>query len=157
MKVGISNYVASAALAVIGGAAALYTYISQTFNPPTGFDLLMLAALACLVISIVLGGRGADDATAAVANDTWTMSSSGRAFELQAVLTLLGLILVLIATFVGAMSDRRESSVEARVERLEKQVRHLQVEQRGQGAEAPAPEPGPGGSPLGRGRGSDSG
>ncbi len=132
MKVGTSNYVASAALGGIGGGAALYTYISQTFNPPLAFDLLMVVALGCLVLSIVFGGRGADDATAAVANEEWTTSSSGIAFEVQSVLTLLGLILVLIATALGASSDRRESSVEARVESLQQQVHRLHAEQRRQ-------------------------
>jgi uncharacterized membrane protein len=125
MKVGTSNYVASAALAVIGGAAALYTYISQTFDPSTLFDVLMLLALACLVVSIVSGGLGADDATAAVAADTWTTDTSGAKFEIQAILTLVGLVLVLAATYVGATSERRESSVEARLGALEMEVREL--------------------------------
>lgn len=126
MKVGISNYVGGAALAVIGGAAALYTYISQTFDPCWLFNALMLAGLASLVLSIVLGGIGADEATAAVAADDWTMNSSGNSFNLQAVFTLLGLILVIVATLVGAGSDRRESSVEARLEALENEVQKLQ-------------------------------
>lgn len=130
MKVGISNYVGGAALAVIGGAAALYTYISQTFNPSAGFDGLMLLALALLVLSIVLGGMGADDATAAVANDTWTMASSGNKFDLQATFTLLGLILVIVATVIGASSERRESSVEGRVDTLEREVRKLNSQTR---------------------------
>jgi hypothetical protein len=130
MKVGVSNYVGSAALAVIGGAAALYTYISQTFNPSSLFDGLMLVALVCLVLSIFLGGMGADDATAAIANDTWTTGSSGNKFDLQATFTLLGLILVIVATVIGASSDRRESSVEARLETVEREVRELKTELR---------------------------
>jgi preprotein translocase subunit SecG len=129
MKVGISNYVGGAALAVIGGAAALYTYISQTFDPSGLFDVLMLVALLCLVASIFLGGRGADATTVAVANETWTTRSAGNDFNLQALLTLLGLLLVLGATVLGAMSDRRESNVETQVKTLEKQVDHLQIEQ----------------------------
>jgi hypothetical protein len=125
MKVGTSNYVASAALAVIGGAAALFTYISQTFDPPLGFDLVMLFALLCLVGSIVVGGLGADDVTSAVADATWTKSSAGAKFEWQAGLTLLGLVLVLIGTWVGATSARRESGLEERVQRLERQVKTL--------------------------------
>jgi predicted MFS family arabinose efflux permease len=122
MKVAISNYVASAALAVIGGAAALYTYISQTFEPPRAFWVLMVLGLACLVGSIVAGGLGADDATVAVADDTWTMNTSGGKFNGQAILTLVGLILVILATLIGASSDRRESSVEDRLEKIEQQI-----------------------------------
>lgn len=125
MKVGTSHYVATSALAVIGGASALYTYISQTFEPSTGFYILMLGGLGALVLSIILGGRGADDATSAVANGTWSMSSGADVFNKQAVLTLIGLIAVLVATVIGASSDRQESTVEARVEVLEKEVRQF--------------------------------
>jgi hypothetical protein len=126
MKVGISNYVASAALAVIGGAAALYTYISQTFDPPVGFWALMLAGLVCLVISIISGGLGADDATAAVAREDWDTSTSGGNFSFQAGLTMLGLILVLVATLIGASSDRRESSVEDRLDKVEQRLKKIE-------------------------------
>ncbi|HET9591302.1 MAG TPA: hypothetical protein VFP17_00140 [Solirubrobacterales bacterium] len=127
LKVGISNYVASAALAVIGGAAALYTYISQTFDPGNGFWVLMLIGLVCLVVSILVGGLGADDATHAVATGNWTTSSSGNKFNYQSILTLVGLILVLTATLIGASSDRRESTVEERLEKVEQQLRKIEA------------------------------
>jgi len=126
MKIGTSNYVASAALAVIGGAAALYTYISQTFDPSGVFEALMLIGLALLVISIVAGGLGADDATQAVATESWTTSTSGGKFNTQALLTLLGLVLVIIATLVGASSDRRESSVEERLDKVEQRLMKIE-------------------------------
>jgi hypothetical protein len=127
MKVGISNYVASAALAVIGGAAALYTYISQTFDPPDAFWILMLAGLVSLVVSIFVGGLGADDATHAVATGNWTTNTSGNRFNYQSMLTLLGLILVLLATWIGASSDRRGSSVEDRLDKVEQQLKKIEA------------------------------
>lgn len=119
MKVGTSHYVATSALAVIGGASALYTYISQTFEPSTGFYVLMVLGLVALVLSIILGGRGADDATAAVATGSWSFSTGADVFNLQAILTLVGLVLVLAGTIVGAGSNRMQSTVEARVGVLE--------------------------------------
>lgn len=127
MKVGISNYVASAALAVIGGAAALYTYISQTFNPSMAFEALMMCGLISLVLSIVVGGAGADDATNAVADDTWGKNTSGGKFNTQAVLTLIGLILVIAATVIGASSDRHGSAIEDRLEKVEQRLVKLET------------------------------
>lgn len=68
---------------------------------------------------------GTDDATNAVAEGNWSPRSGGDVFNWQAVLTLLGLLAVLGATAVGASSDRQKSTVEARVETLEKEVRQL--------------------------------
>jgi amino acid transporter len=127
MKVGTSNYVATSALAVIGGASALYVYVSQNFEPTASFYGSMLLGLALLVASIVLGGLGADDATADVAKGSWSLSSGGDYFNLQSVLTLLGLLCVLAATGLGVSSDRRESTVEARVTTLEQQLRQLRI------------------------------
>jgi hypothetical protein len=128
IKVGISNYVGSAALAVLAGAAALYTYISQTFEPPTCFDIVMVIAVILLVAAIVFGGRGADKSANAVAAGTWSTNSAGESFNLQALLTLVGLVLVLIAAAIGANSQRREGAVEERVTRLERQVHRLETQ-----------------------------
>lgn len=127
IKVGISNYVGSAALAVIAGAAALYTYISQTFEPSWCFDLAMVLAVICLVAAIFVGGLGADDTANAIADGNWEKRSAGPWFNLQAGLTLIGLVLVLIGAAIGANSQRREGAVEQRVAKLERQVRLLEV------------------------------
>jgi uncharacterized membrane protein len=127
MKVGTSHYVATAALGVIGGAAALFTYISPTFEVPGVFNVLMLVAVACLVVSIILGGRGADDITADVADNNWTLDSGGSAFNLQALLTLLGLVLVLVATGFGASSERQGADLGDRVDVVEKRVEELRA------------------------------
>lgn len=128
IKVGISNYVGSAALAVIAGGAALYTYISQTFEPPTCFDVVMVIAVVLLVVAIVFGGLGADNSANAVAADNWSKDSAGQWFNLQAVLTVVGLVLVLVAAAIGANSQRREGAVEERVTRLERQVDRLEAQ-----------------------------
>src|SRR4029077_12385022 len=109
MKVGISNYVGSAALAVLAVAAGLFTYISQMFQPPFSFYLLMVLAAGCLVFSLILGGGGADEVTGKVAPGTWSNQSTSQ-FNLQSIMTLLGLVLLLAATAVGATA-RTQASV----------------------------------------------
>ena len=128
IKVGVSNYVGSAALGVLAGAAALYTYISQTFEPPTCFDIVMVVAVILLVAAIVFGGLGADNSANAVAAENWSSDSAGPWFNLQALVTLVGLVLVLVAAAIGANSQRREGTVEERVTKLERQVHRLEVQ-----------------------------
>jgi hypothetical protein len=124
LKIGISNYVATAALAVLAGAAGLFTYISQSFDPPWTFYGLMIVAALALVASIVIGGDGADATVASIAEGEWDNSKTWQ-FNAQSVLTLLGLVLVLAATAVGATSTQRIGEPE-RLERLEAQMIQLQ-------------------------------
>ena len=105
MKVGISTYVATAALGVLAGALGLFTYISQTSAPPWTFYGLMLLTAAMLVISIVLGGDGQDKTVALVARGTWTNNANWQ-FNVQAVLTVLALLFLTAATAVGATAGK---------------------------------------------------
>jgi hypothetical protein len=122
IKVTISNYVATAALGVTAGAAVLYTYISQNFVTPTIFHLLMVGAVAALVLSIVLGGAGSDTIADKVAHDEWRKTTHLSSFNWQAILTLLGLLLVLGATVIGVGSDRQQSNVDKQLDALSHEV-----------------------------------
>lgn len=124
LKVGISNYVATAALAVLAGGLGLFTYISQSFNPPASFYVLMGLTAAVLVSSIFLGGHGADDTVSKVAQDTWRNEPIWQ-FNLQAMLTLMALVLLISATAVGATSPKESNSTERRFERIERHVTRL--------------------------------
>ena len=100
IKATISTYVATAALAILAGTVALFTYISQTFAPPWTFYLFMLLTAVTLVAAIVIGGDGQDLLVARVAKGTWTNESVWQ-FNAQAVLTLVALVFVIAGTAVG--------------------------------------------------------
>jgi hypothetical protein len=126
LKVGISNYVATAALAVLAGALALYTYIAQNFSPSWFFYASMGAGALCLVTSIFAGGIGADFSVAEAAGGRWANPVVG-AFNWQAGLTLLALLLIVGATAVGTTSDRAaDGSTDTRAE-LVREVRRLRI------------------------------
>lgn len=72
IKASIGTYVATAALAALAGALALFTWISQTFAPPWTFYLFMVLTAGALVASIYVGGRGQDWLVNEVAHDRWT-------------------------------------------------------------------------------------
>jgi len=101
IKVSISNYVGTAALAMLAGAVALFTYIQQNFNPSVTFYVLMLLSVIALVASFFAGGKGANSTADAVAKGTWSDTTKTTAYNVQAILTLAGLVLVLAAAAVG--------------------------------------------------------
>lgn len=59
VKVGISNYVGTATLAVLAGGVALFTYFQQNFNVSDLFYAFTAGAAVLLVVSLYLGGQGA--------------------------------------------------------------------------------------------------
>lgn len=127
IKVTISNHVATAALGVIAGGAALYTYISQNYEAPTAFHALMLLSVGALVLSIICGGFGSNALANKLASGEWTGETRLLSFNRQALLTLLGLVLVLVATAVGVGSDRQRSGTDTRLDALSREAGALRV------------------------------
>lgn len=125
LKVGISNYVGAAALAVLGGAAGLFTYISQNYNLTSWFYAVMVVSAVCLVGSIAIGGDGADVVVHQVARGKWRNAKTWQ-FNWQATLTLIGLVLVLVATAVGVRSTRAQARAATEAVKLEQQIIRLQ-------------------------------
>lgn len=107
LRTSISSYVGTATLAVIGGGVALFTYIQQSFAPPGLFYVCMALGAGLLVISFILGGRGASSTAAALADGTWSIATSKPAFNWQAILTLLGLLAVMAAAGLGTTAPVR--------------------------------------------------
>jgi hypothetical protein len=105
IKASISTYVATAALAVLAGALALFTWISQTFVPPWTFYGCMAVAVVFLVIAIFVGGLGQDWLVNEVAHDRWNNPPTWQ-FNWQSGLTLVALCFVTAATAIGATSVR---------------------------------------------------
>ena len=105
IKVGISNYVGTAALAVLAGAVALFTFFKQNYDPSIVFYVAFVVAVAALVASIFLGGRGANATAYYLADGTWTKDTRMADFDLQATLTLIGLILTVASAVLGTTSS----------------------------------------------------
>jgi hypothetical protein len=101
IKVGISNYVGSATLAVIGGAIAVFTYVQANFSVTPQFYWLFGAAVASSVLSLIVGGRAANTTAEAVATKSWKNATSKSMYNFQAISSLLGLGLLVVATLIG--------------------------------------------------------
>jgi hypothetical protein len=125
-KVGISNYVATAALAVLAGAGVLFTYISQNFNPPWTFYLFMGLTAVAVVASIYLGGDGSDATVAEIANGTWDNSRGLWQYDWQAILTLFALLSLIAGTAVGASSKPAVSDSSAKLDAIVRELRNIE-------------------------------
>ena len=121
IKASISAYVATATLGVLAGALALFTWISQTFVPPTSFYVFMGLAVLLLVASIVVGGDGQDALVAKVANDKWENEPIDQ-FSYQSFLTLFALIFVVVATVFGATSSRSSTDTDQQLRALDRNL-----------------------------------
>ena len=127
LQASLSNYVATAALAVLVGVAGIFTYVSQTFDPSFIFYILIASTALSLVVSIFIGGKGTDVVVEQIATRSWTPNERNGRYAAQATLTLLGLVLLLISTAVGVTAPRQQSTLEGRVDRLAREVASLTV------------------------------
>jgi hypothetical protein len=131
MKVGISTYVATAALAVMAGTLVIYTFVTASFQESWLFHALIFLGLLLLVLSIVLGGMASGQITDAIADDNWDPSSTkegplGGRFSQQAMLTVVGLVVVTVATIIGVGSASEMSRTDERIDDLVGDVHILQ-------------------------------
>ena len=106
LKASLSTYVNSATLAVLAGGVALFTYVQQNFQGLAFFYALTVIAFILLIASFIAGGRGANTVAEQLAAGTWTKDKKARAFNWQANLTLLGTLVLIVATAVGTSSHR---------------------------------------------------
>jgi hypothetical protein len=106
LKAGISNYVGTATLAVLAGGVALFTYVQQNFEVSGFFYGFTATAAALLIASFVAGGKGANTTADNLAKGTWNAGTNTPAFNIQAILTLLGTVALIVATAVGTSSHR---------------------------------------------------
>lgn len=107
IKTNISTYVGTATLAVIAGSVALFTYIQQNFSLSAFFYVFMAISVFASILSFIMGGRGANETAKTLAAGTWNKDTKTAAFNRQAILTLIGIIFLTIATVIGTTSPVR--------------------------------------------------
>jgi hypothetical protein len=146
LAVSLSSYVSTASLAVLAGAFAIFTYVSQNFQLDLSFYIPITLTALLLVASIFAGGKGSAWVIDRIANGEWTPKPRNRCYNNQALLTLFGLVFLMVATVFGVSSSPQESPDTARLDRrtwLEHLVassdyRMAALEAKGEGASAEA-------------------
>jgi hypothetical protein len=131
MKVGISTYVATSALAVMAGTLVIYSFVASSFHESWLFHVLIFLGLLLLVLSVFIGGSESGRITDAIADGDWDPKDTkqgkfGGRFSQQAMLTLGGLVVVTLATITGVGSDAEKSRNDERVDDLIGEVQTLE-------------------------------
>lgn len=97
----LSSYVITAALAVLGAQAVVATFVIDRRKDLTAFYGVSAAGTAALILSIVVGGLGIYEIALAGASGNWKVTTRHGKFNVQAILALVGSVLVVISAFLG--------------------------------------------------------
>ena len=101
LVISLSGYVMSAGLAVLGAQAVVATFVVDKRDNLGVFYLVSMAATTCLVLSIIVGGRGMYEVIGKGAKGDWRIRTDRGHFNQQALLVLTGTILVVLSAFLG--------------------------------------------------------
>jgi hypothetical protein len=98
----LSGYLITAALAVLGAQAVVVTFVIDRRDHLTSFYYVSGFGMAGLVGSIILGGAGIDEIVVEGAKGNWKIRTRRGKFNWQAILVLVGAILVAVSAFLGS-------------------------------------------------------
>jgi hypothetical protein len=106
----LSSYIITAALAVLGAQAVLTTFVIDKREHLTAFYIVGGCGATALVLSIIAGGAGTYEIITAGARGDWKVTTRGGKFNIQAVLALIGTILVVASAFLGDAKPRESAN-----------------------------------------------
>src|SRR5262249_28605564 len=101
IKVGLSSYLTSGALAVLGAEAVIVTFVLDKREHLLWFYVAGAAGFAMLVYSMVLGSKGIAEAYKDGFQGNWKLDSSKGQFNRQAICALLGVVFVFASVLAG--------------------------------------------------------
>lgn len=97
----LSSYVITAALAVLGAQAVITTFVMDKREGLTWFYVISGLGAACLIGSVILGGRGIWEIVGNGFEGNWDINPRNQKFNVQALLALAGTIFVVASAFLG--------------------------------------------------------
>lgn len=138
LAVNLSSYLITGSLAVLGAEAVVVTFVMDKRESLGAFAVLSVLACTSLVTSILCGGRGISELMSNGAKGEWAISSRSGWFDWQALLTLIGIVLLGVSLFLGRPKENEferelhisSASLRQASDQLRKQVDDIQEEQR---------------------------
>jgi hypothetical protein len=97
----LSSYIITASLAILGAQAVLTTFVLDNREHLGGYYVVGGLGTCALVGSILVGGAAIYEIISAGFVGDWRITTRGRSFNTQALLALLGVILVIVSAFLG--------------------------------------------------------
>ena len=101
IAVNLSSYLITGSLAVLGAQAVVVTFVLDKRDHLLIFALISILAFVSLIGGIVVGGKGIYELGRRGYDGTWDVVARSARFNLQALLTLAGVLLVAISTLLG--------------------------------------------------------
>jgi hypothetical protein len=101
LTTALSSYLITAALAVLGADAIVATFVIDKRQHLIAFFVVNAVGLVALVFSIIFGGRGIYEIVKSGYEGEWRIKTRHRDFNCQAILVLLGTILVVVSSLLG--------------------------------------------------------
>jgi hypothetical protein len=105
IAVNLSSYLITGSLAVLGAQAVVVTFTLDKKENLIAFGVVSFLAFVSLIGSIYFGGKGIDELTKSGYRGEWAITTRGGRFNSQAILTLVGVLLLGISTLLGSPKD----------------------------------------------------
>ena len=127
LMANLSGFIITANLSMLAILGASYVFVAGGNNQTTiTYNILLGVAFVCFVISIIAGGKGINDTATALSNSSWTIATATNKFDVQATLSLLGVVLFLIASiFCIENKDSKNNELVVVISNLNNQLSEL--------------------------------
>lgn len=137
ISVNLSFYLITGCLAILGAQAAILASVLDKREGLLWFGIVSGTSFVCLIAAIVVGGKGIYEITERGFKGEWEISTQNGLFNRQAVLTLLGVILLAWSTLLGTPKpdvpnsqilqlNREISEVRKQLAAAEDEIRHIE-------------------------------
>ena len=129
----LSTFIMTASLGVIAAWVAILTFQLDKREHLAWFVILSIIGLASTLASMVVGGRGIANVFKEGWNGTWDLNGGKKFFDWQAILALLGVILVAVSAACGTAKPERpavsspDPAVQRTIDDLRGQVADLKA------------------------------
>jgi hypothetical protein len=99
LMTNLSGFIITANLSMLAIQGASYVFVAGGSNQTSLlYSLLSIFAFLCFVFSIIIGGKGITETATAISDSSWAISTATNKFNLQAILSFVGVLLFLIAS-----------------------------------------------------------
>jgi hypothetical protein len=118
LTVSLSGSLTAGSVAIIGGAAAVSTFVTDKYSVSWIFYAALLVGIGLLAWGVFAGGQAVGKICSEGAEGRWTNTPDKGSFNNQAIGALFGTLVLLVAVGVGLAGERRgtEPSTSQRVD-----------------------------------------
>lgn len=112
LMTNLSGFIIMANLSMLAIQGASYVFVAGESNQATlSYNILSVLAFLCFITSIIGGSKGITETATALSNSSWTIKTATNKFNFQAIISLLGVLLFLVASIFFTENKKDEANV----------------------------------------------